>query len=80
MMRNQTSLRFADKVIMATPQLSINTFKDRKNQRFSLHRFGTLVVSELPDNGSFPLCWDNVWFKRVVYLRSTPNVESKSKR
>jgi hypothetical protein len=20
----------------------------------------TLVVSELPDNGSFPLCWDNV--------------------
>jgi hypothetical protein len=33
MMRNQTSLRFADKVIMATPQLSINTFKDRKKTK-----------------------------------------------
>ncbi|MFV8357623.1 NAD(P)-binding protein [Flavobacterium sp. XS1P32] len=64
--QNQTSLEIiADKVIMATPQF-VNQyfFKDRKKITKDFHYapwfLATLVVSELPDNGSFPLCWDNV--------------------
>ncbi|WP_144891228.1 flavin monoamine oxidase family protein [Flavobacterium tiangeerense] len=64
--QNQSSLEIiADKVIMATPQF-VNQyfFKDRKKITKDFHYapwfLATLVVSELPDNGSFPLCWDNV--------------------
>lgn len=64
--QNQTSLEIiADKVIMATPQfVNQYLFKDRKKITKDFHYapwfLATLVVSELPDNGSFPLCWDNV--------------------
>nr|WP_309756664.1 NAD(P)-binding protein [Flavobacterium sp.] len=64
--QNQTSLEIiADKVIMATPQfVNQYLFKDRKKITKDFHYapwfLATLVVSEFPDNGSFPLCWDNV--------------------
>lgn len=55
----------ADKVIMATPQF-INQYiiKDRKKLAQNFHYapwlLATLVVSDLRDNKSYPLCWDNV--------------------
>lgn len=55
----------ADKVIMATPQF-VNQYII-KNREILTHNFhyapwllATLVVSDLADNGSYPLCWDNV--------------------
>lgn len=55
----------ADKVIMATPQF-VNQYII-KNREMLTHNFhyapwllATLVVSDLADNGSYPLCWDNV--------------------
>lgn len=55
----------ADKVIMATPQF-VNQYII-KNRKMLTHNFhyapwllATLVVSDLADNGSYPLCWDNV--------------------
>ena len=55
----------ADKVIMATPQF-VNQYilENRKQitQRFHYAPWllATLVVSDLTDNDSYPLCWDNV--------------------
>jgi len=55
----------ADKVIMATPQF-VNQYiiKDRKSLSPNFHYapwlLATLVVSDLRDNESYPLCWDNV--------------------
>jgi hypothetical protein len=55
----------ADKVIMATPQF-VNQYilKDRKEFTKHFHYtpwlLATLVVSDLEDNFSFPLSWDNV--------------------
>jgi hypothetical protein len=55
----------ADKVIMATPQF-VNQYiiKDRKTVARNFHYapwlLATLVVSDLRDNESYPLCWDNV--------------------
>jgi hypothetical protein len=55
----------ADNVIMATPQF-VNQYII-KNRKMLTHNFhyapwllATLVVSDLADNGSYPLCWDNV--------------------
>lgn len=54
----------AEKVIMATPQF-INRHLLPKRE-FTKHftyapwLLATLTVSALPDNDSFPLCWDNV--------------------
>ena len=55
----------ADKIIMATPQfVNQYLFKDRKELTKDFHYapwlLATLVVSDLTDNFSFPLCWDNV--------------------
>ena len=57
----------ADKVIMATPQF-VNQYII-KNRTMLTHNFhyapwllATLVVSDLADNGSYPLCWDNVMY------------------
>jgi hypothetical protein len=57
----------ADKVIMATPQF-VNQYII-KNRKMLVHNFhyapwllATLVVSDLADNGSYPLCWDNVMY------------------
>jgi len=55
----------ADKVIMATPQF-VNQYiiKYRKSLSPNFHYapwlLATLVVSDLRDNDSHPLCWDNV--------------------
>lgn len=55
----------ADKVIMATPQF-VNQYilPGRKELASQFHYtpwlLATLVVSDLTDNFSFPLCWDNV--------------------
>lgn len=55
----------ADKIIMATPQfINQYLFKNRKHLAKNFHYapwlLATLVVSDLSDNSSFPLCWDNV--------------------
>lgn len=55
----------ADKLIMATPQF-VNQYviENRKSFTKEFHYapwlLATLVVSDLSDNSSFPLCWDNV--------------------
>jgi len=55
----------ADKVLLATPQF-VNQYllENRKELASHFHYtpwlLATLVVSNLDDNGSFPLCWDNV--------------------
>lgn len=55
----------ADKILLATPQF-VNQYllKNRKeltsNFNYTPWLLATLVVSDLNDNGSFPLCWDNV--------------------
>lgn len=58
----------AQKIIVATPQyINKYLFKSRKEiyDKFNYAPWftATLVVSELEDNGSFPLCWDNVIYK-----------------
>lgn len=79
---------FADKVIMATPQF-VNQYiiKDRKTLAQNFHYapwlLATLVVSDLRDNESFPLCWDNVIYgsKGLGYVydqhQSLQQVQSK---
>lgn len=55
----------AEKVIMACPQF-VNQYllPDRKKMAQDFHYapwlLATLVVTDLGDNGSYPLCWDNV--------------------
>ena len=55
----------ADKIVLATPQF-VNQYllENRKNLVKQFHytpwMLATLVVSDLVDNNSFPLCWDNV--------------------
>lgn len=55
----------ADKIVLATPQF-VNQYllENRKNLAKQFHytpwMLATLVVSDLIDNNSFPLCWDNV--------------------
>jgi hypothetical protein len=54
-----------EKLIMATPQfVNQYLFEDRKHFTKDFHYapwfVATLVVSDLTDNLSFPLCWDNV--------------------
>jgi protoporphyrinogen oxidase len=55
----------ADKILLATPQF-VNQYllENRKDLASNFHYtpwlLATLVVSDLNDNGSFPLCWDNV--------------------
>jgi hypothetical protein len=78
----------ADKVIMATPQF-VNQYII-KNRTMLTHNFhyapwllATLVVSDLADNGSYPLCWDNVMYgaKGLGYIydqhQSLQQVQSK---
>ena len=55
----------ADTIIMATPQfVNQYLFENRKDFTKDFHYtpwlLATLVVSDLNDNMSFPLCWDNV--------------------
>jgi hypothetical protein len=64
--KTNTSIEIiANKVIMATPQF-INHYliKERKEFTQDFHYapwlLATLVVNDLNDNMSFPLCWDNV--------------------
>lgn len=64
--QNKTSISIvADKVIMATPQF-VNQYliHSRRGKAKDFHYtpwlLATLTVSNLSDNGSFPLCWDNV--------------------
>jgi phytoene dehydrogenase-like protein len=78
----------ADKVIMATPQF-VNQYliKDRKTLSQNFHYapwlLATLVVSDLRDNDSYPLCWDNVIYgsKGLGYIydqhQSVQQVQSK---
>lgn len=55
----------ADKIIMATPQF-VNQYilDNRKDFTKEFHYtpwlLATLIVSDLTDNFSYPLCWDNV--------------------
>lgn len=55
----------ADKILLATPQF-INQYliENRKilasNFHYTPWLLATLIVSDLSDNGSFPLSWDNV--------------------
>jgi hypothetical protein len=55
----------ADKVIMATPQF-VNQYVLEKRKlitqsfNYAPWLLATLVVSDLVDNESYPLCWDNV--------------------
>ncbi|MEM0577746.1 FAD-dependent oxidoreductase [Flavobacterium polysaccharolyticum] len=55
----------AKKIILATPQF-VNQYllKDRKDLASHFHYtpwlLATLVLSDINDNGRFPLCWDNV--------------------
>jgi len=55
----------ADKILLATPQF-VNQYllENRKDLASNFHYtpwlLATLVVSDLNDNGSFPMCWDNV--------------------
>jgi len=63
---NKSSVEIiADKAIMASPQF-VNQYliQDRKTFTKDFHYtpwlLATLIVSELPDNSSFPLSWDNV--------------------
>lgn len=78
----------ADKVIMATPQF-VNQYII-KNRKMLTHNFhyapwllATLVISDLADDGSFPLCWDNVVYgaKGLGYIydqhQSLQQVQSK---
>ena len=64
--KTKTSIEIiADKIIMATPQfVNQYLFDDRKQFSKDFHYtpwlLATLVVSDLTDNSSFPLCWDNV--------------------
>ncbi len=78
----------ADKVIMATPQF-VNQYilKERKQYAKEFHYapwlLATLVVSDLGDNFSFPLSWDNVIYgaKGLGYVydqhQSLNQVQSK---
>jgi hypothetical protein len=78
----------ADKVIMATPQF-VNQYliRNRKMMAQNFHYapwlLATLVVSDLADNGSYPLCWDNVIYgaKGLGYIydqhQSLQQVQSK---
>ncbi|WP_083382047.1 NAD(P)-binding protein [Flavobacterium commune] len=78
----------ADKVIMATPQF-VNQYiiKGGKTLAQNFHYapwlLATLVVSDLRDNESFPLCWDNVIYgsKGLGYVydqhQSLQQVQSK---
>jgi len=63
--KKETIEIIADKVIMATPQfINQHIIKDRKKIAQNFHYapwlLATLVVSDLRDNESYPLCWDNV--------------------
>ncbi|WP_298391761.1 NAD(P)/FAD-dependent oxidoreductase [Flavobacterium sp.] len=64
--KSKTSIEIiADKIIMATPQfvnqyLIENRKEFTKNFHYAPWLLATLVVSDLTDNSSFPLCWDNV--------------------
>ena len=64
--KTKTSIEIiSNKIIMATPQfINQYLFKDRKELTKDFHYapwlLATLVVSDLTDNFSFPLCWDNV--------------------
>ncbi|MEL1242366.1 flavin monoamine oxidase family protein [Flavobacterium flavipallidum] len=55
----------ADKILLATPQF-VNQYllENRKNLTSNFHYtpwlLATLIISDLTDNGSYPLCWDNV--------------------
>lgn len=58
----------ADKVIMATPQfVNQYLFSDRKafTKKFTYAPWllATLTLHDLPIDGSYPLCWDNVIYK-----------------
>ena len=78
----------ANKVIMATPQF-VNQYiiKERKTISQNFHYapwlLATLVVSDLRDNESYPLCWDNVIYgsKGLGYIydqhQSVQQVHSK---
>ncbi|WP_348800175.1 NAD(P)/FAD-dependent oxidoreductase [Flavobacterium adhaerens] len=64
--KTKTSISItADKILLATPQF-VNQYllENRKYLASNFHYtpwlLATLVVSDLGDNGSFPLCWDNV--------------------
>ena len=58
----------ADKVIMATPQF-VNQYllpgrkEFTKQFQYAPWLLATLTVNELYDDGSYPLCWDNVIYK-----------------
>lgn len=55
----------ADQVIMATPQFVNQYVLENRKEMASAFQYApwllaTLVVSDLSDNYSYPLCWDNV--------------------
>lgn len=86
--KKETIEIIADKVIMATPQF-VNQYiiKDRKKLAQNFHYapwlLATLVVSDLRDNESYPLCWDNVIYgsKGLGYIydqhQSVQQLQSK---
>lgn len=64
--KNKKSIEiYADKIIMATPQFVNQYILDNRKEftkdfHYAPWLLATLVVSDLTDNMSFPLCWDNV--------------------
>ncbi|MCZ8297280.1 MAG: FAD-dependent oxidoreductase [Flavobacterium sp.] len=66
--KNQSLIIHAQKVIMTTPQfVNAYLFDSHKKYARSFHYapwlLATLVVSELKDNETYPLCWDNVLYE-----------------
>lgn len=65
---NESVTILAEKVILATPQY-INKFllRERKSIANNFHYApwftATVTLTDIPDNGSFPLSWDNVIYK-----------------
>jgi hypothetical protein len=64
--KSKTSIEIiADKVIMATPQFVNQYILENRKQMVQEFQYApwflaTLVVSDLSENYSYPLCWDNV--------------------
>lgn len=65
---NESITILAEKVILATPQyITKYLVSERKNTANNFHYApwftASITLSDIPDNGSFPLSWDNVIYK-----------------
>ena len=65
---NESITILAEKVILATPQyITKYLVSERKNTANNFHYApwftASITLTDIPDNGSFPLSWDNVIYK-----------------